>query len=308
MVYRTFAEGSTRTGSLQQGQVQVSSDIQPVDVSLFEDAEGFSYQRNFVSGLPYSLYFNVSKEPLNDPAVREAFVRGADLDAILQSIYNGAFERAQAPLSVRGPFADTDSLSGYTYDVDRANELLDQAGWTERNDDGVRVKDGTPLTIRAVSGAPYVRESRDQLNLAIGAALKQNVGIDYQFQIEDTGTESNRAQANDYEVFDNSYGGADPASGIDLLYHSDPTRGFIARGKFQDATLDALIDKGRFTTDLTTRKEAYTELQELVTGNFWVLPLYQTQDNIAATSKVHDITIDEATGQPFGAYKIWLES
>lgn len=308
VVYRTFAEGSTRTGSLQQGQVQVSSDIQPVDVSLFEDAEGFSYQRNFVSGLPYSLYFNVSKEPLNDPAVREAFVRGADLDAILQSIYNGAFERAQAPLSVRGPFADTDSLSGYTYDVDRANELLDQAGWTERNDDGVRVKDGTPLTIRAVSGAPYVRESRDQLNLAIGAALKQNVGIDYQFQIEDTGTESNRAQANDYEVFDNSYGGADPASGIDLLYHSDPTRGFIARGKFQDATLDALIDKGRFTTDLTTRKEAYTELQELVTGNFWVLPLYQTQDNIAATSKVHDITIDEATGQPFGAYKIWLES
>jgi peptide/nickel transport system substrate-binding protein len=308
VVYRTFAEGATRTGALQQGQVQVSSDVQPLDVSLFADAEGFDYQRNFVSGLPYSLYFNVSKEPLNDPAVREAFVRGADLDAILQSIYSGAFERAKAPLSVRGPFADESSLDGYGFDAAKANALLDEAGWTERDADGIRVKDGQPLTIRAVSGAPFVRESRDQLNLAIGAALNQNVGIDYQFQIEDLGTESNRAKDNDYEVFDNSYGGADPASGIDLLYHSDPSRGFIARGRFNDATLDSLIDAGRFTTDLAARKEAYTELQRLVTDNYWVLPLYQTQDNLASTAAVHDITIDGASGQPFGAYTIWLES
>lgn len=308
VVYRTFAEGATRTGALQQDQVQISSDIQPVDVAVFEDSDQFDYQRNYVSGLPYTLYFNVSKAPLNDAAVREAFVKGFDLDAILSAIYNGAFDRATAPVSARGPFADPSSLDDYATDIESANRLLDEAGWTERNSDGIRVKDGTTLTIRAVSGAPYVRESRDQLNIAIGAALKQNVGIDYQFQIEDTGTETARTEANDYEVFDNSYGGADPASGLDLLYHSDPSRGFIARGKFQDATLDSLIDEGRFTTDLTTRKENYTELQHLVTGNFWVLPLYQTQDNLASSGKVHDITIDKATGQPFGAFTIWLES
>lgn len=307
VIYRTFPEGSTRTGALQQNQVQISSDIQPLDVSVFDGVDGFSYQRSHVAGLPYSLYFNVSKAPLDDIKVREAFIRGFDLDAILTSIYSGAFDRAQAPVSVRGPFAVPNVLAGYTTDIDAANALLDEAGWSERNADGIRVKDGATLTIRAVSGAPFVRESRDQLNIAIGAALKQNVGIDYQFQIEDLGTESERSKANDYEVFDNSYGGADPASGLDLLYSSDPSRGFIARGKFNDATVDSLLDAGRFSTDLEARKKAYTELQQYVTSQFYVLPLYQTQDNLAATAAVQGITIDGASGQPFGAYTIWLQ-
>ncbi|WOQ16501.1 ABC transporter substrate-binding protein [Raineyella sp. W15-4] len=307
VVYRTFAEGSTRTGSLQQQQVQIASDIQPLDVSVFKDSKDFTYERSAVSGLPYSLYFNVSKAPLDDARVRQAFVQGFDRSAILNSIYAGAFDQAQAPVSVKGPYADSTSLAHYTTDIAAANKLLDDAGWTTRNADGIRTKDGKTLTVRAVSGAPFVRESRDQLNIAIGAALKQNVGIDYQFQIEDLGTESDRAKANDYEVFDNSYGGADPAVGLDLLYSSDPQRGLIARGRFNDATVDRLLDAGRFSNDLTARKATYQQLQTYVTDKYYVLPLYQTQDNLAAVSKVHDITIDGATGQPFGAYKIWLQ-
>jgi peptide/nickel transport system substrate-binding protein len=306
VIYRTLPEGSTRTGALQQGQVQISSDIQPLDVSVFDGVQGFTYERSYVGGLPYSLYFNVSKAPLNDAKVREAFVKGADIGAIVKSIYKGGFDQATAPVSALGPWAAKDVLSGYSADIAAANKLLDEAGWTQKNADGIRTKDGQTLTVRAVSGAPYVRESRDQLNIAIGAALKQNVGIDYKFQIEDTGTESARSAANDYEVFDNSYGGADPAVGLDLLYSSDPSRGFIARGKFKDSTIDSLLDAGRFSTDLTARKATYTQLQQYVTSKFFVLPLYQTQDNLAATAKVQGITVDQATGQPFGAYKIWL--
>lgn len=307
VTYRTLPEGSTRTGAIQQAQVHISSDIQPLDVATVEADENLVYQRNYVSGLPYALYFNVSKAPFDDIRVREAFSSGFDLDAIIQSIYHGAFSRAQAPISVVGPFADP-SLAGLPEaDIDRANELLDEAGWTERNDDGIRVKNGETLTVRAVSGAPFVRESRDQLNIAIGAALAQNVGINYVFEIEDLGTESERSAANDYEVFDNSYGGADPASGLDLLYYSsDPSRGFIARGRYNDSELEALIDAGRFSQDLEVRTEAYLNLQQLVAQNFYSLPLYQTQDNLAALTSVEGITIDEATGQPFGAYTIWL--
>ena len=308
VVYRTLSEGSTRTGSLQQGQVQISSDIQPLDVSLFESNPKFTYSREAVTGLPYSLYLNVSKAPFDDIKVRQAFIKGFDLSAILTSIYSGAFEQAKAPISIRSTFANTELLGDYATNVEQANSLLDEAGWTERNGDGVRVKNGKALTVRAISGAPFLRESRDQFNIAVGAALRQNVGIDYQFQVEDLGTEAQRAKANDYEVFDNSYGGGDPGVGLDLLYSSDPARGFIARGKFNDKTIDSLLDKGRFTTDLATRKTAYGDLQKHITEQFYALPVYQTQDNLAATSKVQGITIDQNTGQPFGAFTIWLQS
>ena len=307
VVYRTFAEGSTRTGSLSQGQVQISSDIQPVDVATFENDPNFSYVRTFVSGTPYSLYFNVSKAPLDDVRVREAFVRGFDRETILNSIYTGAFDVAEAPLSAGSNFADPSSLADYTEDIDAANELLDAAGWTERNSEGIRVKDGETLTIRAVSAAPYVRESRDQLNIAIGAALKKNLGIDYRFEIEDPGTEEARVDKNDYEVFDNSYGGADVASAVDVLYSSDPARGFIARGKHGNPEVDALVDAGRFNTNTDERKETYSQFQKLVADEFYVLPLYQTQDNFAYVSSVHGVTVDPGTGQPFGAFTVWIE-
>ncbi|MDR1442616.1 MAG: ABC transporter substrate-binding protein [Bifidobacteriaceae bacterium] len=306
VVVRTFPEGATRTGALQQGQVQVSSDIQPLDVPVFEDQKGFQYIRTYVAGTPYALYLNVSKPPLDDVRVRQAFILGSDLDAIIESVYQGAYDRAWAPVSVRGPWADK-SLEGWSAtDIDKANELLDQAGWTERDADGIRVKDGQTLTVRTVTEAPFVRESREQVNLAISAALKENVGIDYKYEIVDMGSGTERVAANEYEGFDNSYGGADPAAGLDLLYHSDPARGFIARGKFKDPKVDELIDAGRFSTNLDDRLKAYTEFQKYVTEEkFYVLPIYQTQDSVAATDKVKNVFID-AKGQPFGAYTIWL--
>jgi peptide/nickel transport system substrate-binding protein len=308
VTYRTFAEGSTRTGALEQGQVQIASDIQPLDVEVFDGREGFQYIRNHVSGLPYALYLKVSDPPLDDVRVREAFIRGADLDAIVDSVYSGAFDRAWAPVSERGPWADP-ALEGWSStDVDRANELLDEAGWTGRDSDGFRTKGGKKLLVRTVTEAPYVRESRDQVNLAISAALKENVGIDYQYEVVDVGSGAARQEEGSYEAFDNSRGDPDPGAGVDLLYHSDPSRGFLARGRFNDPELDALIDSGRFTTDLDTRVTAYKELQGYVTTeSFYVLPIYQTQDNLAASAKVHDIFID-GNGQPLGAYKIWLAS
>jgi peptide/nickel transport system substrate-binding protein len=309
VTYRTFAEGSTRTGALQQGQVDVASDIQPLDVSVFADSDSFQYHRTFVGGLPYAYYLNVSRTPFDDENVRRAFILGADYQALLNTIYQGAYERAWLPISDIGPFPDQSLIGWAATNIDEANRLLDEAGWTERDSDGFRIKNGERLTVRAVSGADFVRESRDQLAIAIGAALKQNVGINYVYDIVDLGTESERAAANDYEIFDNSYGGPDPVTGLDLLYYaSDPARGYIARGKFNDSTLEKLIDEGRFTTDSAKRLAAYTTLQSYVTlDKAYVLPLYQTQDTWAAKVSVHGITTLDATGQPAGATTVWID-
>lgn len=308
VTYRTLSEGPARSGALEQGQVDAASDIQPLDVPTFAESEDFAYVRNGLSGTPYSLYLNVSKPPFDDIRVREAFARGADIDAIITSIYQGTYDRAWSPITPVGPFGD-ESLEGWIdFDIDGANRLLDEAGWTERNDEGVRVKDGEPLVARAVAGAQFVRESRDQLNIALGAALKQNVGIDFRYEPVDSGTEFERADANDYEVFDNSYGLADPVAGLDLLYYSsDPTRGFIARGRFNDSDLEQLIDTGRFNADRDARAEVYDQVQAHVTENFYVVPLTNTQDTYAYDStRVNGITVDPASGQLFGAYNVWL--
>jgi peptide/nickel transport system substrate-binding protein len=304
VVYRILPEGATRTGALEQGQIQAASDIQPLDVPLFEEREGFQYIRSILAGTPYFIAFNPHKAPLDDVRVRQAFALGSDLDAILEAVYHGAYERAWAPVSSRGPWA-ADLVGWNAADVDKANQLLDDAGWTERDAEGIRVKDGKTLRIELYTDTNRLRESRDQVHLAISEALRNNVGIDYHYEVVDSGTSAELNGGANYSLIDPSFLSPDPASGMDMVYHSE--RGTIGQGTFADPKIDELIDAGRFNTDLETRQAAYLELQEYLTRETWlVLPVYEPQDSVAATESVKNITLD-GSGQPFGAYTIWLQ-
>lgn len=311
VTYRTLKEGSARTGALQRSQVDVASDIQPLDVETFTSNPKFGYVRATVAGSPYSLYLNVSKSPFEDIRVRQAFAQGADITAIVNSIYRGTYQRAWAPYNLVGPFQDPSLKNWLKFDKAAANKLLDKAGWKTKNSSGIRTKGGKTLTVTASTATDFVRESRDQLNVALGAALKQNVGIDYKYLPVDLGTDTAKGKANEYEVFDNSYGGADPVVPFDLLYYSsDPSRGYIARGRYNDKKLEKWLDDARFSNDTAARKKTYASVQEYVTKEkYYTVPLAVTQDTYAYNAeKVAGIVADPASGGPFSAYTAWVAS
>ena len=302
-----LTEAATRTGALQSGQVDAIYGVPAQNVEGFRGG-GFAYEEVLNSGTPYSLYLNVSTSPLEDLKVRRAFQKAVDLDTIVNSIYYGTAKRAWSALSPVSAFYDQ-SLEGssISFDQDGANALLDEAGWTGRDEEGYRTKDGQRLTVRLVSGAIYVRDSRDALNLAISDAMKKNVGIEYIFEPVDVGTENERADANDYEVFDNTYNSPDPALALDLLYNSDPAKGVIARGRYHDAQVDQWLDSARSEADQQARKETYKQFQEYVVGEqAYLLPLYVPRNSLAYSDKVHGTLVDGGAGSVFSAYNIWI--
>ncbi|WP_281862138.1 ABC transporter substrate-binding protein [Salana multivorans] len=305
VTFRFLGEAATRTGALTAGQVDLIDGVQSVDVPLFEDSADFTYQRVLNNGLPFGYYFNVSQPPLDDIRVRQAFIAGVDLDAVLQGVHHGQVERALAPVSSVSPFVDPTVADAYATDVDAANALLDEAGWTERDADGYRVKDGQRLTIIDYAAAPYLRDNRELLGQAISANLKDNVGIDFQFLPVDAGTASEKADANEYGIFDNSRGDADSGQPLIFLYGTDAT---LARGKYNDAALDELLARGAATNDVAERTEIYHEAQQHIATNAYSLPIYVPQDSVATLVGVHGVRIDEAGGVLGSAYDIWKES
>ncbi|MGO1593609.1 MAG: ABC transporter substrate-binding protein, partial [Ancrocorticia sp.] len=307
VTYRILGENSTRTGALSSGQADVITGIPAVDVPLFDGQDGFEYYNSPAGGSPYSIYLNVTRPGLDDQNVREAIRQGLDLDTLLDSVYQGQVERAWSSLTPASPYYDESLEDSVPYDVEGANDLLDEAGWSERDGDGFRVKDGERLTVRAVSAAPYVRDNRDVLLQAIGASLRNDLGIDFAFEPVDLGTESERAEANDYELFDNSYGGSDPASSYDVLYSSDPARGFIARGNYDDDTLDGLLDEGRYSFDTEARHETYKELQAYISEEAYQIPLYVVADTVGTKDTVKGLTFDPVGGNAWSAYTVSKE-
>lgn len=95
------------------------------------------------------IFFNNSNDILQDAKVRQALVRATNAADIRSSVGFTPVP-TNSPL-LRSQFAYNPELVQAGYDVEAANTLLDEAGWQDRGDDGIRIKDGKRLKLRFIS-------------------------------------------------------------------------------------------------------------------------------------------------------------
>ncbi|MGY4498125.1 ABC-type transport system substrate-binding protein [Bradyrhizobium sp. GM24.11] len=69
----------------------------------------------------------------------------------------------------------------YSYDVGKANQLLDQAGWTEHNNAGIRLKNGKPLVVRISYSSAFLKPDGEQALQVIQQQAKA-AGFDVRLQ------------------------------------------------------------------------------------------------------------------------------
>ncbi len=93
------------------------------------------------------LHFNSSRAPFDDIRVRKAFVAAVNRDAIANAIGFGTYNVKDNYLSSETVYYDPTTEGKLVYDPKAAAKLLDDAGWTERDADGFRTKDGTRLRV-----------------------------------------------------------------------------------------------------------------------------------------------------------------
>ncbi|HWK90906.1 MAG TPA: ABC transporter substrate-binding protein [Luteimicrobium sp.] len=307
LTYRFLPESSVRLGALQSGQVDVVEGVPGTQAAQFQKDDRFTYQTALNTGTPYSLYFNTLQSPTSDAKVREAFRDAVDLDAVLKSVYAGQRTRAWSAVSPADPSFYDKSLEGtYGNDKDAANKLLDEAGWTGRDSEGYRTKDGKRLTITDYQSQPYVRDQRDTLLQAIQAQVKQNAGIDFDVQVVDSGVSDEHRAKNDYGTYDNSNTNPD---GVDIEYHWLPADkgGFINLSNVTDPQLTTWLTAAQQTTDTAKRAEQYDALQQyVISEKAYSFPLYEPEDEIAASSTVHGVGFRTYYKLPESAYDVWL--
>lgn len=84
---------------------------------------------------------------LSDSSVRQAIARAIDYNTVIDSIYlRRGYQIASNVLPVI-PWAHDTSLAPYTYDPTTARQLLEDAGWVDTNNDGIRERERTALVL-----------------------------------------------------------------------------------------------------------------------------------------------------------------
>lgn len=213
--------------------------------------------------------------PFDDLLVRQAVAHAINADEIVDVVLEGIGDRNYGFMPT-GIFAYDPAIEehGYAFDLDRANELLDEAGWTLSGN--VRSKDGTALEVTMWSYADPTLERAIQV---IQAQLAQ-AGIQVNLEVLDIGTMIARLPENAHNMDIISVGWPE----ADILYIMADIGWGV--GNYNPEDYMGFIDEARKVTDLEERKALYFEAQKLALEDVMAVPLWTSITMIMTRSEV----------------------
>ncbi|MCX8997411.1 ABC transporter substrate-binding protein [Rhizobiaceae bacterium BDR2-2] len=156
ITYKIVSEPSLRVSAVQSGQADVAYNASPQELQFLKE-EGFTIATPRYLGFVNGLAINTREAPYDDVKVRQALQAGIDRQEILDTVYTPDWHAATSFIQSNVPGA-TDHSDLLAHDPEKAERLLDEAGWA-KGGDGIRVKDGKQLSL-TLHPNPYLATAR----------------------------------------------------------------------------------------------------------------------------------------------------
>ncbi|MDQ3655809.1 MAG: ABC transporter substrate-binding protein [Chloroflexota bacterium] len=301
ITYRFIEEPATRLIALETGEADIIDAPPAEDIPILMDDPSFQVSSFVVPGMPEICNINITSGPTQELAVRQAMQHGVDREALALVLFDGGFPAGYGPLT-SGSWAYLDGIADmYPYDQALAAQLLDEAGWVV-GANGIREKDGQPLTVRAVTTAGGYPQTVAEF---VQASLIE-LGFDYVVEAMEYEATARRYADNDYEVARLGYALIDPHDAFFLAYDSSQITGGgqFNRSRVEDPIIDDLIQQGVAESDTEARLAIYHELQQYIMEQALVLPAFETVLAHALQTNVHGFTAD-LLGRPY-MIDVWM--
>jgi peptide/nickel transport system substrate-binding protein len=304
VTYRFLPEASVRTGALSSGQVDLIEGVQPTDITVFDKVDGFQYLTGPSAATSFTLNINYTAAPADDVRVRRALRDGFDLDGIVKSVYLGTVQRAWSDIGPDNADYNASLKGAWGNHVAEANKLLDEAGWTQRDADGFRTRNGKRLTIEVGYPQPYVRDSRDVLIRAMQSELRQNIGLDLRLHINTAGDFANEKATGIWSIYPNTDNPSDVAMELwDML----GDKGFLYNAiPNPDRTIVTEINQARLLQVGPERRALLAKIQQRAVDQAFIVPLFAPAYHLAAKSTVHGIGFEPELDSPTSSYDLWV--
>src|SRR5690625_3219988 len=248
VVFKVVKEDLTRVAEIETGDSHIADPLSPSDVAQIESSDEISVSQQGSVSLSY-IGFNMEKEPFDDERVRQAISMAIDKDQIIDGIYDGFGEPAIGPIPPDVLGYD-ESVSGLDHDLEKAKELLAEAGY----------EDGFSTTI-------WTNDDRERVDTAtnVQAQLKE-IGIDVKVEELEWGAYLEQTANGEHEMFVLGWSSVTGDSDYAMypLFHSNNLGDPGNRTFTVDEELDELLDEGRQEPDEEKRLEIYSEAQEML--------------------------------------------
>jgi len=247
LLIRNISDDVTRALSLESGEVDVIFDV---DTSSFQSLVD-SPTSNLIAFPSFQLIhisLNNTVEPFNNPLVRKAMLYALDLDSMVDLAFSGTALVADScwpnSLSVYTPPQGDEA---YGYDVEKAKELLKEAGY----------ENGFTFEMLCIDTAAWMQMAE----MAANALAK--IGITVNVRVMDANSVYAKTDLGDYTAYLGRYSSS---SGDPFWWHDrmDSTLSYYNNDcQYHNDRVDELLELAATATDPQQRSEYYAEIQSL---------------------------------------------
>ena len=155
---KVIPDNQTRILALEKGEIDLIFGKNMIDadaVNKYIDSSEFEVALSDPTSTRH-IVLNTGNDILSDTAVRKALQHATNREAISQGIFYGLEAPADTLYATTVPYSNID-LEPYTYDVDIASQMLEEAGWS-MGDNNIRSKDGKVLSLSLLYNSDSVTE------------------------------------------------------------------------------------------------------------------------------------------------------
>jgi peptide/nickel transport system substrate-binding protein len=282
VVYHIYGNDEAMVQALNAGEIDYAYDLPPTlarslegqeGVELVEEAADYHTNLAFNFGGQDEWHPKVygtppATEPTNHPAlhdhaVRLAIAHAIDKQQLAEVVFQGAALPADTFIAPDKAFwhLDIPAEEEYAFDLEEANRILDEAGYTERTGDGVRIdpESGEPLVLDIVA----INNSRGSARSAeLMAGWMEEIGIEFDVRVVSETKAYEEWENGTFDAYVWSWGG-DPDPDFNMsIYTTEQCLGW-SDGCYSNPELDQLYEQQRQTFDREERQALVHEFQQI---------------------------------------------
>ncbi len=300
---------NTRATMLEAGDIDIAFDLSIQDIERLKSNPDIKIYEELGSRQWY-ITMNNAKAPLDDVAVRQAVNYAVDKEGIIQAVYLGAYATPASAVYLMPTIDGYSDAGSYPFDPEQAATLLDGAGWTDSDGDGVREKDGEPLVLKM-----YTRKGASAGDIEIAElvqAMLKEVGVEVDLNILDSAAflsaVTKPSEEADYDLVNLSVGvyTGDAEYVMETFYACDSAAPvYYNRAYFCDPEVDALIEQASTLPTMDERNAVYAEINEMVVDQAPILQMFDVVQTMATSADLEGIYFEPA-GNNWPAKYGWL--
>lgn len=282
------------SAELTRGEIDFAEvkELKADEVSELESAGFVKYE------VPDNMYqyisFNMRLPIFQDKVLRQAITYAIDREAILANIVQGRGQLIDAPfIPDSWSTPDASALNHYDYDPEKANQMLEEAGYIDADNDGIReTPDGKKLQFTLRCSDDSI--TRQDAVVFVKECLEK-IGVDVEVSIEEDAKMCEDVIYNhNYEMYAlNCYFMQDPDPAG--WWHSSSATdeegvGSFNFGSYKNADVDAHIEAGSRTLDHAERAAEYLEVAKQINEDAPMVFLYTQNKEIIANPALAGFT------------------